>query len=93
MRDNYYTNSNPFGLLTVPGYDPMEWKNSGQCQDCFLPAFDYRPKMSVQYALALNGFFFWKNLIRFKYGFIGSSDNHQARPGPGYKENLRKIKF
>jgi len=85
-----YANSNPFGLLTVPGYDPMEWKNSGQCQDCFLPAFDYRPQMSVQYALALTDFSS-EEVIRFKYGFIGSSDNHQARPGPGYKENLRKL--
>tara|TARA_B100001123_G_scaffold404846_1_gene494657 strand:+ start:1632 stop:3869 length:2238 start_codon:yes stop_codon:yes gene_type:complete len=85
-----FSNSNPFGLLTVPGYDPMEWKNSGQCQDCFLPAFDYRPKMSVQYALALTDFSSGED-IRFKYGFIGSSDNHQARPGTGYKENLRKL--
>ena len=85
-----FANSNPFGLLTVPGYDPMEWKDSGQCKDCFLPAFDYRPKMSVQYALALTDFSTGKPL-RFRYGFIGSSDNHQARPGTGYKENERKL--
>ena len=85
-----FANSNPFGLLTVPGYDPMEWKDSGQCQDCFLPAFDYRPKMSVQYALALTDFSTEKPL-RFRYGFIGSSDNHQARPGTGYKEITRKL--
>ena len=33
----------PYGLLTIPGYDPFEWKDSGQCKDCFLPAFDFRP--------------------------------------------------
>ena len=82
--------SNPFGLLTVPGYDPMEWKDSGQCKDCFLPAFDYRPKMSAQYALALTDFS-EDTPIRYRFGFIGSSDNHQARPGTGYKENLRKL--
>ena len=85
-----FVDSNPLGLLTIPGYDPMEWKDSGQCKDCFLPAFDYRPKMSVQYALALTDFSAEKPL-RFRYGFIGSSDNHQARPGTGYKENLRKL--
>ena len=27
---------------------------------------------------------------RFKFGFIGSSDNHKARPGTGYKEINRR---
>ena len=85
-----FASSNPFGLLTVPGYDPMEWKDSGQCKDCFLPAFDYRPRMSAQYALAITDF---SNDVpqRYRFGFIGSSDNHQARPGSGYKENLRLL--
>ena len=26
---------------------------------------------------------------RFKFGFIGSSDNHSARPGTGFKEVIR----
>lgn len=85
-----YVESFPFGLFSVPGYDPKEWKDSGQCKDCFLPAFDYRPRMSAQYALAITDF---SNDVphRYKFGFIGSSDNHQARPGSGYKENLRLL--
>tara|TARA_Y100001970_G_scaffold98563_1_gene123911 strand:- start:55402 stop:57624 length:2223 start_codon:yes stop_codon:yes gene_type:complete len=85
-----FVKSNPLGLFSVPGYDPFEWKDSGQCKDCFLPAFDYRPKMSAQYALALSDFSSDKT-IRYRYGFIGSSDNHQARPGNGFKENQRKL--
>ena len=83
-----YVKSNPFGLLTVPGYNPEEWLESGQCLDCFLPAFDYRPASSVQYALALRNFTEDKT-EPYRFGFIGSSDNHTARPGTGYKEYNR----
>lgn len=86
-RENF-VKSHPYGILTVPGYDPKEWIDSGQCKDCFLPAFDYRPKMSVQYALASTDFS-GDTPLNYKFGFIGSSDNHQGRPGTGYKENLR----
>ena len=58
-RQNYVS-VNPFGLLTVPGSDPEEWLNSGQCLDCFLPAFNYRPQMSAQYALAIRDFYQWR---------------------------------
>ena len=87
---NNYVALNPFGLLTIPGLDGREWADSGQCKDCFMPAFSYRPKMSVQYALALGDFS--KNPPgRFKFGMIGSSDNHSSRPGNGYKEIQRKF--
>ncbi len=46
--------------------------------------------MSVQYSLALTDCS-TEIPIRYRYGFIGSSDNHQARPGTGYKETLRKL--
>ena len=80
-----YVKSNPFGILTVPQYDSKEWLESGQCLDCFLPAFDYRPRSSIQYALALRNFDDDKT-EGYRFGFIGSSDNHGARPGTGYKE-------
>ena len=88
-RQNYVS-VNPFGLLTVPGSDPEEWLNSGQCLDCFLPAFNYRPQMSAQYALAIRDFTSGEP-EGYRFGFIGSSDNHQSRPGTGYKEVLRYL--
>ena len=63
--------------------------NAGQCMDCFLPAFNYRPLGSAQYILALRDFTDPENPKRFKFGFMGSSDNHNARPGTGYKELFR----
>ena len=85
-----FTQSNPFGLLTIPNQMPHEWLESGQCKDCYLPAFEYRPRSSVQYALALRNFTD-KNSKPFRFGFIGSSDNHSSRPGTGYKEVNRVL--
>jgi hypothetical protein len=66
-----------------------EWLDCGQCRDCFKPSFAYRPRESVQYAMALGR---EDQLgrdgapLRFRYGFVASSDNHTARPGTGYKQ-------
>ena len=78
--------------LVVPGTEIEEWLDAGQCRDCFLPSFGYRPGNSVQYALAIRNFDNPKNPTRLNWGFIASSDNHRARPGTGYKDvdRLRK---
>ena len=73
------------GHLALPGVTIEEWLDSGQCKDCFIPSFNYRPAGSAQYALAL-GNFDGEEIKRFRFGFIASSDNHRARPGTGYKE-------
>jgi len=82
-----YLDAGVRGRLTVPGATVEDWKSCGTCPDCFLPAFNYRPKSSVQYILSLSNF---ENQsvdpARFRLGFIASSDNHTARPGTGYKE-------
>ncbi|MBI3782157.1 MAG: DUF3604 domain-containing protein [Deltaproteobacteria bacterium] len=74
------------GHLTVPGVNFEEWLDSGQCKDCFIPSFNYRPGGSTQYALAVTNFDDPEHPRRFRFGIIASSDNHRGRPGTGYKE-------
>jgi hypothetical protein len=79
------------GHLSVPGASPEDWLNAGQCTDCFLPAFNYRPRTSVQAGLATSHFFAdGSQPTRFNWGFIASSDTHRARPGNGYKQVDRR---
>ncbi len=82
-----YAQTGLAGKMVVPGETAADWLDSGQCRDCFQPAFNYRPKNSVQYITALSNF--EEGPKRFHFGFIASSDNHSARPGTGYKEYAR----
>ena len=50
------------GHNTIPGASVEDWGLCGQCQDCFMPAFNTRPRMSAQYALARD----------FHFGFIAA---------------------
>ena len=75
--------------LAVPGERTEDYLNSGQCQDCFLPAFNHNPTTSVQYGLAITNFDDTEP-VNFNWGFISSSDNHRARAGTGYKPVDRK---
>jgi Protein of unknown function (DUF3604) len=77
--------------LIVDGEQPTDWLDSGQCRDCFLPPFSHRPRGSVQYGLAITNFDSPDQQRRFHWGFIGSSDNHRARPGTGYKAHARLL--
>ena len=78
------------GHVTLPGEDVPDWKNCGQCADCYLPAYQYRPGGSVQYMLAKGDFEDPEGPRHATMGFIASSDNHTARPGTGYKEFARR---
>jgi hypothetical protein len=73
------------GFRTVLGTSVEDWLDAGQCRDCFLPAFDYRPRMSAQY-MVVRRRFVGDQPVGQRLGFIASSDNHTARPGTGYKE-------
>ncbi|MDH3685776.1 MAG: DUF3604 domain-containing protein [Myxococcales bacterium] len=77
------------GSTVVPASTVAEWQDAGQCRDCELPSFNYRPRSSVQYILALGREGEKEDPSRFQFGFIASSDNHSARPGTGYKEVSR----
>jgi len=89
----HYVEGGTEGHVTVPGAQPEDWLASGQCPDCFMPAFNFRPGGSAQYALAIGDFDTRPEEARpkrFRFGFIGSSDTHTARPGTGYKELNRR---
>ena len=73
----------------VEGATPEDWKQCGQLKNTFLPSYTYRPKMSAQYALAAKNIDEGKE-VSFKFGLIGSTDNHKARAGSGYKEFAKK---
>jgi len=76
----------------VEGVQSEDWLDAGQCVDCFLPAFNYRPMTSMQYGLAISNFDDGLDKPRrFNWGVIASSDTHSARPGTGYKEYQRSL--
>jgi hypothetical protein len=84
-----YVDAYQAGWKTLPGHETSAWLDAGQAPDMFQPSFIYRPRGSAQYMLATRDFTDPENPKRFDFGFIGSSDNHSARPGTGYKEYAR----
>jgi hypothetical protein len=88
-RQNY-VDKDILGHHTVAGESAADWGDAGQCRDCFLPSFNYRPRSSAQYILALARNTPEGDPLRFRFGIMASSDNHSARPGTGYKEMDRK---
>jgi hypothetical protein len=73
----------------LPDTGPEDWLDCGQCRDCFKPTSDLRPGQSAQYALAI-GNFDGAAPLRFRFGLIGSSDDHKAQPGTGFKQVGRR---
>ena len=77
------------GAAVVSDWTVGDWQDAGQCRDCFLPSFNYRPRSAVQYIMALSRPGDGGEAMRFRFGFIAASDNHSARPGTGYKPVAR----
>ncbi|MEI6894143.1 MAG: DUF3604 domain-containing protein [Colwellia sp.] len=73
----------------VPGTDENDWLDAGQARSLLTPAFNYRPKKSVQYGYALRNFDDEDNPLRYTWGMIGSTDTHSARAGHGFKQTNR----
>ncbi len=84
-----YVDHHQAGWKTLPGQPIADWLDAGQAPDMFQPAFNFRPRSSAQYMLAVRDFTDPEDPKRFDFGFIGSSDIHTARPGTGYKELRR----
>ena len=89
-RQNFVDAGNS-GHLTVPGQQVTDWLNCGTCPDCFNEPMDHRPGATAQYAYAITDFEEPANPLNFRFGMIGSSDNHRSQPGTGYKEVKRKF--
>jgi hypothetical protein len=79
------------GHLTIPGQQVTDWLNCGTCPDCFNEPMDHRPMATAQYALAITDFEQPRDPLNFRFGLIGSSDNHRSKAGTGYKEVKRKL--
>ena len=67
-----------------------DWAGCGQLRNSFQPSSLYVPRQSAQYNLAL-AFDEAGEPNRARFGLIGSSDGHQARPGSSYKESNRVL--
>jgi hypothetical protein len=74
------------GWTVVPNSTVEDWLDAGQARNMFMPAFNYRPLKSAQAGLALTNFDDPSHPLRFRWGFVGSTDTHSARPGHGFKE-------
>lgn len=84
-----YIKAGTRGHRAFPDVKAEEWLDCGQCRDCFQPDFNYTPKAAVQAVLAGSDPSDPANPVRFKFGIIGSTDEHRAAPGSGYREMKR----
>jgi hypothetical protein len=82
-------NLKPEHRLRPEKFDPLEWKDCGQCRDCWKPALNYRNNGSVQKALASAYFDENGEPLHYRFGFISSTDTHSAWPA-SVKEDKRQ---
>lgn len=90
-RANFVQLDTIHGFMTVPDSQADEWLDAGQARDVFLPAFNYRPRKSAQYGLALRDFRESDTGRGYRWGFVASTDTHSSRAGHGFKQRDRKL--
>ncbi len=76
-----------------PDTRPEDWLDCDQCRDCFKTTYNLRPMQSAQYGLAIANFDAADaqgRPLRFRFGFLASSDDHKAQAGTGYKQQGRR---
>lgn len=90
MEQAYVDKGAKAGRRLLPQATLDDWQGCGQLRNAFQPASMYVPRQSTQYNLAL-GFDSSGEPRRARFGLIGSTDNHVARPGNSYKETNRPL--
>lgn len=71
-----------------------DWLDCDQCRDCFKPVMTLRPRETAQYGAALSNFDERGpdgRPLRFRWGFISSTDTHGSKAGTGYKQYDRTV--
>jgi hypothetical protein len=86
----FVAKGSPAGRKLLENTTLGDWAGCGHLRNAFQPSSMYVPRMSAQYSLAL-AYDEEGDARRARFGFIGSSDGHQARPGSSYKEGNRLL--
>jgi hypothetical protein len=75
--------------LVFPDTKGEDWLDCDQCRDCFKPVMKLRPRETAQYGAAISNFDERTadgRPLRFRWGFISSTDTHGGKAGTGYKQ-------
>ncbi|MAE95892.1 MAG: hypothetical protein CL910_14640 [Deltaproteobacteria bacterium] len=77
----------------LPRVRDEAWLDCDECRDCFKPAAALRPGQTAQYGAAIRRFDELDEAgqpLRYRFGFIASTDNHASRPATGFKQFDRR---
>jgi len=85
------------GMRLLYGADNQSWLDAGQARNTYLPSFNYRPKKSIQYGLALRNNNYSDDKERFRWGLRKSGlrtlTELQELRGPSAIDTERQMSF